>query len=91
MAGPLGPAYVELQVTTNYSFLRGASHVEELLVAARALGLMHLTGAGMPRDPVEAARWFRVSAESGDKQSRYDLAHLVLKGEAAPELTLFDG
>ena len=33
-----GPAYVELQVTTNYSFLRGASHVEELLVAAKALG-----------------------------------------------------
>ena len=39
MAGPPGPVYVELQVTTNYSFLRGASHVEELLVAAKALGL----------------------------------------------------
>ena len=26
------PAYVELQVTSNYSFLRGASHVEELLL-----------------------------------------------------------
>jgi len=32
-------AYVELQVTSNYSFLRGASHVEELLLQARALGL----------------------------------------------------
>ncbi len=32
-------AYAELQVTTNYSFLRGASHVEELVVQARALGL----------------------------------------------------
>jgi len=32
-------AYVELQVTTNYSFLRGASHVEELFAAAQALGL----------------------------------------------------
>ena len=30
--------YVELQVTSNASFLRGASHVEELFVAARALG-----------------------------------------------------
>ncbi len=30
--------YAELQVTSNYSFLRGASHVEELLLAARALG-----------------------------------------------------
>ena len=28
-----------MQVTTNHSFLRGASHVEELLVAAAALGM----------------------------------------------------
>jgi len=32
------PAYVELQVTTNYSFLRGASHPMELFAAARAQG-----------------------------------------------------
>jgi error-prone DNA polymerase len=31
--------YVELQVTTNYSFLRGASHVEELFLAAAELGM----------------------------------------------------
>ena len=31
--------YVELQVTSNYSFLRGASHVEELCAQAAALGL----------------------------------------------------
>jgi len=36
---PRPATYVELQVTTNYSFLRGASHIEELLVAAKALGL----------------------------------------------------
>ena len=30
--------YAELQVTTNYSFLRGASHVEELLAAAKLMG-----------------------------------------------------
>ena len=30
--------YVELQVTTNYSFLRGASDVEEMFVTAKALG-----------------------------------------------------
>src|SRR5581483_8053937 len=33
------PAYVELQVTSNFSFLRGASHPQELAVAAGALGL----------------------------------------------------
>ena len=32
-------AYAEIQVTTNYSFLRGASHPEELFAAAALLGL----------------------------------------------------
>src|ERR1700722_8484925 len=31
--------YTELQVTTNYSFLRGASHIEELMVRAAVLGM----------------------------------------------------
>jgi error-prone DNA polymerase len=33
------PAYAELQVTTNFSFLRGASHPDELATAAAALEL----------------------------------------------------
>jgi error-prone DNA polymerase len=32
-------SYAELQVTTNFSFLRGASHPGELVLAAKALGL----------------------------------------------------
>ena len=32
------PSYVELQATSNFSFLRGASHPDELAVAAAALG-----------------------------------------------------
>ncbi len=53
--------YVELQVTSNYSFLRGASHVEELFVAAKALGLSalaitdHDTLAGIARAHARAA------------------------------------
>jgi error-prone DNA polymerase len=35
--------YAELQVTSNYSFLRGASHVEELFAQAATLGLPALT------------------------------------------------
>ncbi len=31
--------YAELQVTSNFSFLRGASHPDELVAAAAALGL----------------------------------------------------
>src|SRR5689334_16370033 len=33
-----GRAYAELQVTSNFSFLRGASHPDELVVTAAALG-----------------------------------------------------
>ena len=32
------PAYAELQVASNFSFLRGASHPEELVASAAALG-----------------------------------------------------
>jgi len=42
-AGPRGaaavPDYAELQATSNFSFLRGASHPDELVEAAAALGL----------------------------------------------------
>jgi error-prone DNA polymerase len=31
--------YVELQTTSNYSFLRGASHPRELVRTAHALGM----------------------------------------------------
>ncbi len=34
--------YTELQVTTNYSFLRGASHIEELMARAAVLGMSAL-------------------------------------------------
>lgn len=47
--------YVELQVSSNYSFLRGASRVEELLLQAKAYGYQslaitdHNTLAGIAR------------------------------------------
>src|SRR5258708_31472172 len=37
-AGSSGIGYAELQVTSNFSFLRGASHPDELVAAAAALG-----------------------------------------------------
>ena len=39
MSEPPAAAYAELQVTSNFSFLRGASHPEELVEQAQALGL----------------------------------------------------
>ena len=35
---PTGPAFAELLATTNFSFLRGAAHPEELVETAAALG-----------------------------------------------------
>ena len=49
------PGYAELQVCSNYSFLRGASRIEELLLQAKVLGLDalaitdHNTLAGIAR------------------------------------------
>ncbi len=54
----------ELQIATNYSFLRGASHPEELFAQARALGIAalgitdHATLAGL-------VRAHRAAAENG--------------------------
>ncbi len=38
-AWPVRVTYVELHITTNYSFLRGASHPGELVLTAKALGM----------------------------------------------------
>ena len=52
--------YAELQVTSNFSFLRGASHGEELVVQAKHLGLHalaltdHNSLAGIVRAHVQA-------------------------------------
>ena len=42
MSEPPAAAYAELQVTSNFSFLRGASHAEELMGQAEHLGLAGL-------------------------------------------------
>ncbi len=53
-------SYAELQVTTNFSFLRGGSHADELMHAAKAQGLAAMavtdrnTMAGMVRAHIAA-------------------------------------
>ncbi|PCI60042.1 MAG: error-prone DNA polymerase [Kordiimonadales bacterium] len=56
------PTYAELEVTSNYSFLRGASHPDELLVMAAVRGLSamaitdHNTLVGIVRGHVAAEK-----------------------------------
>src|SRR5690606_31784781 len=55
--------YVALQVTSNFSFLRGASHPEELAEQAAALGYTALaitdrnSFAGIVRGHMAAKKW----------------------------------
>ncbi len=57
---PLPPAYAELHATTNFTFLTGGSHPQELVAQAKALGLTalaitdHNTLAGVVRAHVAA-------------------------------------
>ena len=72
-------AYAELQVTRNFSFLRGASHPEELVAVAADLGLAAMalsdrnTLAGVVRAHIAARRAglrFIVGAVSISKAAR---------------------
>lgn len=75
------PAYAELQCVSNFSFLHGASHPEQLVARAAALGYSALaitdecSLAGVVRAHIEARRHqlsliigsqFRVHTEEGD-------------------------
>ncbi|CAM5496331.1 error-prone DNA polymerase [Alcaligenes] [Alcaligenes phenolicus] len=74
------PAYAELQCVSNFTFLRGASHPEELAARASKLGYQALaltdecSVAGVVRAHTEAKKWglhfvigsqFQVSDEGG--------------------------
>ncbi len=64
MSAPAGPAYAELQVTTNFSFLRGASHPHELVAAAASLG--HRAIAIVDRNSLAGiVRAYEASKETG--------------------------
>ena len=56
------PAYAELAVTTNFSFLRGASHPWDLVKQAKLLGL---TGIGIADRNSRRRRGARARASEG--------------------------
>ena len=70
-------AYAELQVTTNYSFLRGASHPEELFAQAAAYGISalgvvdHNSVAGIVR-AWDAAKTTKIRLVAGCRLSLRD-------------------
>ena len=62
------PSYAEFAVTTNFSFLRGASHPEELVVHASAWGLPASASPTATRSPAWCARMWQ-QAEAGRRLS----------------------
>jgi len=54
-------------------------------VAQNKLGRMYLFGKGVPKDPQEAAKWFRKSADRGFARSAYDLGLLYNQGLGVPK------
>ena len=49
------------------------------------LGYMSEYGKGVPKDYVEAVRWYRKSAEQGDAYGRYALALMYHEGKGIPQ------
>ena len=68
---PAADGYAELCVTSNFSFLRGASHPEELVARAAELGLSAIaitdcnSVAGVVRAHVALRELARAAAEGG--------------------------
>jgi TPR repeat protein len=46
---------------------------------------MYCTGTGVVRNLEEAVRWYRRSAEQGDRYAQYNFAIMLLKGQGAPQ------
>ena len=64
----------------------------EFLAAAKGdpeaqcnLGDMYLYGEGVPEDPTEAVRWYRLAAEQGFAMAQFNLGGMYMSGEGVPE------
>jgi error-prone DNA polymerase len=69
----LPPGYAELAVTSNFTFLRGASDPEELVLQARELGLAGLGIAD--RNSVAGVVRVHIAARELEKQEREETGH----------------
>lgn len=52
--------------------------------AQRLLAQRYMSGDGVPRNVMQAARWYRKAAQSGDAEAQYVLSGLYLRGEGVP-------
>jgi TPR repeat protein len=48
------------------------------------LGRMYFDGTGVPKDDVEAVRWWRLAAEQGDRNAQFHLSFMYEYGRGVP-------
>jgi error-prone DNA polymerase len=79
--------YVEFAVTSNFSFLRGASHPEELMAEAVRLGL---TGLGLAdRNSVAGVVRAHVARREGELKIRYHPGARLVLADGTPDLLAY--
>jgi len=88
-------AYAELAVTTNFSFLRGASHPEEIVAQAAALGLSgigiadHNSFAGVVRAHVALREWRADQGRDGFADLHLAIGVRLVFADDTPDLLAY--
>ena len=49
------------------------------------LGIMYRTGDGVPKDAVEAVKWYRLAAEQGNAKAQTNLGLMYANGDGVPK------
>ncbi len=49
------------------------------------LGVMYRQGEGVPQDPTEAVKWYRLAAEQGDAGAQFNLGVMYEQGKGVPQ------
>lgn len=90
---PLLVALAGLLLTTELQGKVESDEVKALRQKAEAgdvqsqtwIGLMYYSGAGVPKNLEEAAKWIKKSADSGSAEAQYKLSQMYDKGEGLPK------
>lgn len=72
--------------------MAGLGSLKTLLERAQAgdvaaqynLGVQYFTGAGVPQDYLEAAKWYGAAADQGDAQAQFNLGLMFYGGTGIP-------
>ena len=49
------------------------------------LGNMYVNGDGVPKNDVEAVKWYRLAAEQGNADAQYNLGNMYSNGVGVPQ------